>query len=227
MAQVNECKSKVMSAKKVGIFAVIANEQCSELVDPSKAALAAEALPVDRGIEQAFTPAFDGFPVAFVVADVGNDVVIETNFPRLKRIKGAVGVEESARNRQSQLLHPAKGILQMRLEVEGVMMVACDDPGRSHHIALCVGDGQDIRRFRSFSVLVGDTFAAFLRQRVTAIKVQMRQIEVFADRLNTLLPDPLQAAIGTPFLKVVVDRLPAYLFFSASLAEGAIGNCIH
>jgi hypothetical protein len=76
-------------------------------------------------------------------------------------------------------------------------------------------------------VLVSDTVTAFLCQPMAAIEIQLRQIEVILDRLDTLLPDPLQTAIGAPFLKVIVDRVPAKLFFSGSFREGASGNCVH
>lgn len=154
-------------------------------------------------------------------------MMIETDFARLERIKSAIGVEKSSRKGQSQALHRAKGVLEMRLEVESVMMVACDDPARSDDVALSIRDRQNIRRFRPFSVLVSDTLAAFLRQRMAAVEIQLRQIEVILDRLDTLLPDPLQTAIGAPFLKVIIDRLPAKFFFSGSFREGASGNCVH
>lgn len=34
------------------------------------------------------------------------------------------------------------------------------------------------------------------------------------DRLDTMLPDPLQTAVSTPFLPVIVDGLPTDFFFS-------------
>lgn len=52
----NERKSQMVSTEKVGILAVIANEQGSKLVNPSKAAFTGEALLVDRRIKPAFRP---------------------------------------------------------------------------------------------------------------------------------------------------------------------------
>ena len=216
-----------MSAKKVGVLAVITNEQCSEFVNPSKTAFTTETLLVDGGIEQAFAPAFGLFSVAFILANVGNDVMIETNFPCFQRIKGAVGIEERSGNRQTEALHATKSVLKVGLEVESIMMVACHDPSRGHHVALRIRDRQNIRGFGAFSVLIRDTLAAFLRQRMTPIEIQMRQIEVWADRLDALLPDPLQTAVSAPLLEVIVNRLPANLFFSGSVREGAIGSSGH
>ena len=227
MAQVNERKSKMMSAKKVGVLAVITNEQCSEFVNPSKTALTAETLLVNQGIEQAFAPTFRLFSVPLVLANVGDDTVIETDFPCFQRIKSTVSVEECSGNRQTEALHGMKGVLKVRLEVESIMMVARDDPRRSHHVAQSIRDRQNIRGFRSFAMLISDTLAPFLRQSMAAIEIQMRQIEVVMYRLDTLLPDPLQTAIRTPFLEVIVDCLPANLFFSESARAGAIGNSVH
>lgn len=227
MTQVNERKSEMMSAKKVGVFAVITDEQRSKLVNPSETAFRGETLFVNERVEEPFSSPLGLFTVALIRADVGNDLMIETDFAGFERIKGAIGIEVRSGNRQSQALHPGKGILEMPLEVESVMMVARDDPGRSHDKALRVRNRQNVRGFGAFSVLVSDTFAPFFRQRVTPIEIQFRQIEVGLERLDALLPDPLKTAIATPFLEVMVDRLPANLFFSGSARAGAIGNCVH
>ena len=181
----------MMSTEKVGVFAVITNEQGSELVNPGKTAFTGETLLVDRRVEEAFTPAFSLFAVALVLTKIGDDPMIEANLPSFQRIKSAVRIEVSASNRQSQALHLLESSLQVRLEVEGIMMVARDHPGGSQDIALRVGDGQNIRGFGAFSVLVSDTFAAFLGYRVTPVEVQLGQIEVFSNHLHALLPDPL------------------------------------
>jgi len=47
MTQVNECKSEMVSSEKIGILAVIANEQRSELIHPGKTAFTAETLLVN------------------------------------------------------------------------------------------------------------------------------------------------------------------------------------
>ena len=227
MTQINERESEMVSAQKVSIFAVIANEQGTELIDPGKATFRGEALFVNGRVEQAFPSAFGRFAVAFVLSNVGNDLVIETNLARIHGIKGTVGVEIRSGDGQAQAFHVLEGRLQVRFEVEGVMMVARHDPGRSDHVALSVGDGQNIGSFGPLALLVGDTFAAFLGYRVRAIEVQLRQIEGVLNDLNALFPDPLQTAIGTPLLEVIVDCLPTQLFFSGSLRDAAIGNCVH
>ena len=89
------------------ILAVIADEQRPKLVNPGETAFTGEALFIKGSIEEAFPSTFDGFPVALILADVGNDLVIETDFAGFQRIKGTVGVEECSGNRQSQALHAA------------------------------------------------------------------------------------------------------------------------
>lgn len=85
MTQINERESEMVSAKKVGILAVIANKQGTELIDPSKATFRREALFVNRRVEQAFPSAFGRFAVAFVLRNVGNDLMVETDFARFRR----------------------------------------------------------------------------------------------------------------------------------------------
>lgn len=227
MTQINEREREMVSAKKVGIFAVIANQQGAKLIDPSEAPFRREALFVDGRVEQALPSAFGRFAVAFVLSNVGNDLMVETDFAGVQRIEGTVGIEIRTSKGQTQAFHVLESRLQMGFEVEGVMMVPRHNPGRSDDVAMSLGDGQDIRGLGAFSVLVGNTFTPFLRDGMAAIQVQARHLEVRADRLNTLLPDPLETAIGTPFLEMIVDGLPANLFFSGSVRAGAIGNCAH
>lgn len=102
----------------------------------------------------------------------------------------------------------------MRFEVEGVLMVACHHPRRGHSITLPISNGQDIGGFGPFPALIRDTFAAFFGKRMATIQLQLAQVEVVLNGLQTRLPDPFQASICTPVLEVVVDRLPTDLLFS-------------
>lgn len=106
-------------------------------------------------------------------------------------------------------------------------MVAGDYPCRGQHITLGIGDGQNIAGFGALAVLVSPPFTAFLGDSMAPIQVQLGQIEFRADQVEAVLPDPLQAAIGTPFLPVIVDRLPTDLFFSGWLPSRASGSCAH
>ena len=82
MTKVNERKREMMRTEKVGILAIKADKQRSELIHPGETAFTAEALLVDRRVEETFPSTFGEFPVAFILVNVGNDVVIETDLAR-------------------------------------------------------------------------------------------------------------------------------------------------
>lgn len=67
-----------MGAQEKGIFAVKADEQSAELVNPSKTALGGKAALVDLSLEQTFAPAFGCLAVALVLGDVGDEAVKQT-----------------------------------------------------------------------------------------------------------------------------------------------------
>ena len=48
MTQVNHSESDMMAAEKVGIFAIKADEQRAELVNPGETPFTGETLPVNR-----------------------------------------------------------------------------------------------------------------------------------------------------------------------------------
>ena len=102
MTKVDQSKGEMMSAQKVGVLAVIANEQGAELINPGETAFTGETLLVDGRVEKTLTPAFDGFAVALVLTDIGNDLMIEANLARVPRIKSAVGIEIGSGKRQAQ-----------------------------------------------------------------------------------------------------------------------------
>lgn len=227
MPQVNHGKSEMMSTKKVGVFAVKTKQQSAELVDPGETALAGEAAFIDLRVEEAFPSALGAFAVALVFGNVGNDTVIKADLTSIAGVEGTIGIEESTSDLQRQAFHEAECHLQVTLEVEGVMMIARHDPGRSHNVPVGFGDGQDIAGFGTFAPLVGNAFSAFLGDSVTTVQVQLRQVELVSNADDAALPDPFQTAIRAPFLKMVVNRLPTQLFFSGFPPSVAIGNCAH
>ena len=123
MTQVNERKSEMVSTKKVGVFAVIPEEQRPKLVNPSETAFSGELLFVNERVEELFSSLFGQFAVALILANIGDDMVIETDFAGFTCVKSTIGIEVGSSNRQSQVFHTLKSGLQVRLEVEGVMKV--------------------------------------------------------------------------------------------------------
>ncbi len=173
MTQVNHGESEMMPTEKVDIFPIITDQQSPELVDPGEATLTAEALFVDIGIEQAFTPTFDRLAIAVVLGDVGNKAMIETDLARIAGVEGAVGIEQRPSDDQTQLLHQLESGLKMGFQTKSVVMIACHDPGRGDDIAVGIGDRQDVAGLGPLAMLVSYAFTPFFSQRMAAIEVQL------------------------------------------------------
>ncbi len=216
-----------MSPQEVHILAVEANEQGAELVNPGEATLIGEAQLVDLGIKQTLAPTLGLLAIAGILRDVGDQLVAEADAASVAGIKGRIGVEVGPSKAQTQSLHRFEGGLQMGLEVEGVVMVARDDACGGQDIALAIGDRQNIGGLGLLASLISHRLTAFLGNRVTAIQIQLRQVKLVVDDLNTVFPNALQAPVGTPLLEVIVDRLPTDLFFAGSSGSGAMGSCAH
>ena len=216
-----------MSAQKVDSFPIIADQQSAKPVDPGEGTLTGEALVVDMVIEQAFSSALGLLAIAGIFGDVGDQPVIEADFAPIAAIESAVGVEKGTDTGQSQLFHLLEGGLKMGFQTKRILMVARHYTRRGQYIPLAIGDGQDIAGWGALARLVGHAFTSFLGDRMAAIQVQLGQIQVRADRLNTVLPNALQAAVRTPFLPMIVDGLPTDLLFSGSEGWGAVSSCAH
>jgi hypothetical protein len=209
------------------ILAVKSDEQGTECIDPGQSVFAGKASPVDLSVEEAFAPAFRRFAVTLVLSNVGNDPMIETDLARLTGIKGTVGVEECAGEGQPQALHALESGLELGLEVEGIVVITCNNARRSDNVIIRRQDRQDVTGLGAFAPLIRHALASFLGQGMTAIQVQLAPIKLALHGLNTRLPHFFQAPVGTPFAKMVVHRLPTDLFFVASSGSGAIGNWSH
>jgi hypothetical protein len=227
MTQVNHSERDMVSAQEVGVFPVKADEQGTKLIDPGETAFIGKTAFVDLGIEQAFAPALGSLTIAFVFSDVGNDAVIKTDLARITGIEGTVGVEKRTRDIQAQTLQAFEGRLEVRLEVEGVIMIARHHARRSKNVPVGIHDGQNVARLGPFAPLIRHALAAFLGNRMTAIQVQLTQVKVVLHRLNARLPDFFQAPVDAPFAKVVVHCLPTDFFLVASCGSGSVGNLFH
>ena len=102
-------------------------------------------------------------------------------------------------------------------------MIASHDPCTSDHIAMSVGDGQDIRSFGFLAPLIGHRLSPFLGNRVTAIEIDLFKIQISFNRHNALLPDPFQTSVSAPLAGVVIDGLPTDFLFVGSVGSGSIG----
>lgn len=227
MTQINHRKDDMMSAQEVGILTIKPDEQGSEFIDPGETTFVRKALFVDLGVEQAFAPTLRSLAIASVLGDVRDHPVIETQLAGLAGIKGAVGVEECARNGQSQALDAFERRLELGLKVEGVVVIAGNHARRRENVPVRIHEGQNITGLGAFATLIRHALAAFLGNGMTTIQVQLTQVKLALHRMNARLPDFFQAPVGTPFAEVIVHRLPTDFFFVASCGSAAVGNSFH
>jgi hypothetical protein len=59
---------------------------------------------------------------------------------------------------------------------------------------------------------------------VTAIEIEVGQVQVPFNHFNAVLPDTLQTPVSAPLAKVIIHRLPTDLLFVGSAGSGSIGT---
>lgn len=82
-----------MEAEEVGIPALKPDQQRLELINPGKRALGTKAVRVNRCVEEPLPPALRSFAVSLILRNIGNDTMIETDFPGCFRIKCAIRIK--------------------------------------------------------------------------------------------------------------------------------------
>lgn len=142
-------------------------------------------------------------------------------------IKGRIGVKVTADNRNAQVLDELEGSTEVVLQLEGVVVVACDNASGGEDETVGVGDGQNIGRFGFLASLISHRFTAFLGWRVAAVKVKAMGVDLLMDADDAVLKHPLQATIVAPFAIVVVDGMIADFFFCGSLGSLSMGRRSH
>jgi hypothetical protein len=98
----------------------------------------------------------------------------------------------------------------MGFELKRIVMVTRYDTCSSHHIAVAIGNRQDIAGLRPFASLVRHTFPTFLGNGMTLIQIHLAQVQFILDVPNTFLPNLLQTAIHTPLALMIIHRLPSW-----------------
>ncbi len=109
MTEVDEGVDDVVSAHEVRCFPVKANQQGTELVNPSKSPLTGKAQFVDIAVEQAFASAFGTLTGTRVFHDVGNELVIEACPASRFGVKGSIGIEVAACDGNAEPLDELEG----------------------------------------------------------------------------------------------------------------------
>src|SRR5215204_2629270 len=113
MTKIDESISQIMTAQKIHCFAVKAQNQCPEFINPSESTLTGEALFVDVGVEKTLASPFHSLTIACVLGDIRDDFVIEAYFAGGFGIKSTVRIEKRSRNRQPQTFHTLESLLQL------------------------------------------------------------------------------------------------------------------
>src|SRR5258708_5612920 len=176
----------MMTCQEIGVLEVKTDQKGTELINPGKRTFTDKTVFVDLSIEEPFASALDGFTIALVFSHVGHDLMIETHFASIFRVKSAIRIEEGTSNDQCPAFHGFESGLKMVFEVESVIMVTGNDACGSHHVAVSISDGQDVAGLGPFARLVGYTLPAFRGNGVTTIQVHLLQIQVIPETLNTV-----------------------------------------
>lgn len=192
-----------------------------------KGTFTGKAFFVDEFVKKSLAPKLNTLLIAFVGIHIGNQAMIEANFTRLTRIKGAIRIEKSASDINTQVFDAFEGCLQVAFQIKGIVVVTCNDTCAGKDEAMGIADRQDVTGFGAFAMLINDTLTAFFGKGMRAIKVQVGAVEVSLDTSQTVMPNLLKTACRVPFLPMIVDCLPTDFFFSGWVRSGAIGNCDH
>lgn len=173
MTQVNHGEGNMMRPQEVSIFPVKPNEQRTEFIDPGEAPFVGKATSVNVRVEQALASTLGRLAIAFVLGNVRDNTVIEADLACRAGIKGTIGVEVRACDRQSQALQPRERGLKVGFQIERIVVITHNDACRCHDVSVGIGDRQDVARFRTLASLLRHTLTAFLGNGVTAIQIQV------------------------------------------------------
>jgi hypothetical protein len=179
----------VMSAHKVSRFAVKANEQGTELVNPGEGSLSGETQLVDFRVEEPFRSAFGLFARTLVFDNVGNDLGVEARPAGGFGIKSGIGVEIATDNRNAEPLDELEGRTERVFQLEGIVVVACDYPGGCQNEPIGIGNGQYVGGFGFLASLIGHRLTAFLGRGVAAVQVEVMRIDLLMNIQNAVLKD--------------------------------------
>ncbi len=145
----------------MGCFALKADQQGLEFVNPCERSFTDEAALVHSRVEISFPSTLDRFSVAFIFRNVGLDPPIPQQFPRCARIEAAIHVKDRTVVVQPTALHVSEEVLELLLKRITVMMIASHNPCRGDNVAMRIRYWQDVAGLRFLPSLIGDRFAPF------------------------------------------------------------------
>jgi hypothetical protein len=112
-----------MKSEPIAVLALEADQQCSELINPSKRSFNRKPLLVDFTMKISLSSTFGLFAIAFVLWNVRTNPSVPEQFPCFSRIKGSISVEESTFVVQPTALHVFEQSLNRLFEVEAIIML--------------------------------------------------------------------------------------------------------
>jgi hypothetical protein len=117
---------------------------------------------MDGFVEEAFASALGALAVPRILFNVGDQTRIENALPIMRRIKAAIEVEISASQVQPTLFgHLLQGLQPFRQQDHVRLIDRCHGKG-SQHIAMGVGDGDDLLPFLVLVARVANPIPPFL-----------------------------------------------------------------
>jgi len=115
---------------------------------------------VNLFVEKPFTTTFDRLAISLVFVDIRTNGMIEAGFAGLFGVKSLVCIEECTLDIEPQAFDELESILQVGLQIVGVIVIARKQTCRSNDEPLAICNWQDVRCF------------TFLGQHMTAIQIE-------------------------------------------------------
>ncbi len=151
-----------MEAEPIDVFALKANQERPEFVNPGKGAFNYEAVLIDIPIKVPFSAAFAGLAIAFIFINIGNNTIIPEHFANYTGIKATVSIEHSTLIAETIALHVLKELFEGSFHIIDIVMITSHNIGRCDNVSIGIDQREDVTRLGLFSSLVCDAFAPFL-----------------------------------------------------------------
>jgi hypothetical protein len=161
LPEIDQGEPKMMESETIGCFALKADQQGLEFVNPGERSFTHEAMGIHCAVKMPLTAPLHRLAVPFIFSTIGNQGLIPEQLPGSTGIKAAIGVEEGTFIVQLVPFHIGNQVLEFLFQRITIIMVAGNDSRRANDISIADRYGQDIAGFGLFSPLIGDCFAPF------------------------------------------------------------------
>ena len=151
----------MMESETIGCFALKADQQGLEFINPSERSFTHEAMRIYLAVKMPFTATLHRLAVPFIFSNIGNQAMIPEQLPGSTGIKAAISVEEGTFIVQLVPFHIGNQVLDFLFHLITIVMIASNDSRCANDISITVRYGQDIAGFGLLSSLIGNFFAPF------------------------------------------------------------------